>query len=85
MIDIATLVSKASCKSVRRLLRCPQPLAATACGNEHRCMLGMQTGAMMISLGQAISGHFAASDEIADKIKTASANVGAHRRHFSAE
>ena len=41
-------------------------------------LLLLQTGAMMISLGQGIAGAFTPSDALADQLKTASSHVGAH-------
>lgn len=40
----------------------------------------MQTGAMMIALGQGIAGAFTPSDALANKLKTASSHVGADPR-----
>lgn len=36
-----------------------------------------QTGAMMVALGQGIAGGFTPSDELSDKLQTASKHVGA--------
>jgi hypothetical protein len=37
----------------------------------------LQTGAMMVALGQGIAGAFTPSDALADKLKTASSHAGA--------
>lgn len=39
--------------------------------------IDVQTGAMMVALGQGIAGAFTPSDALADKLKTASSHVGA--------
>ena len=36
----------------------------------------LQTGAMMVALGQGIAGAFTPSDALADKLKTASSHAG---------
>lgn len=41
---------------------------------------GLQTGAMMIALGQGIAGAFTPSDALANKLKTASSHAGAIAR-----
>ena len=52
--------------------------ATLFCVDRHvRAAPVLQTGAMMVALGQGIAGAFTPSDALADKLKTASSHAGA--------